>query len=85
MCIRDRADTAEELVTLLESHAEGMPLNDVGATRSDSGDQRDQADERREPYDGITVIEAVCDRAHRRQTVESLEGRVAVLHRRQAQ
>ena len=80
-----RADTAEELVTLLESHAEGMPLNDVGATRSDSGDQRDQADERREPYDGITVIEAVCDRAHRRQTVESLEGRVAVLHRRQAQ
>ena len=80
-----RADTAEELVTLLESHAEGMPLNDVGATRSDSGDQRDQADERRELYDGITVIEAVCDRAHRRQTVESLEGRVAVLHRRQAQ
>lgn len=80
-----RADTAEELVTLLESHAEGMPLNDVGATSLGSGDQRDQADERRESYDGITVIEAVCDRAHRRQTVESLEGRVAVLHRRQAQ
>ncbi|WP_296106783.1 2-succinyl-5-enolpyruvyl-6-hydroxy-3-cyclohexene-1-carboxylic-acid synthase [uncultured Corynebacterium sp.] len=80
-----RADTAEELVTLLESHAEGMPLNDGGATRSSSGDQRDQADDRREPYEGITVIEAVCDRAHRRQTVESMEGRVAVLHRRQAQ
>lgn len=80
-----RADTAEELVTLLESHAEGMPLNDVGATRSESGDQRDHAREQYEPYEGITVIEAICDRAHRRQTVESLEGRVAVLHRRQAQ
>ena len=80
-----KADTAEDLVTLLESHAEGMPLNDAGATLSGSGDQRDQADERREPYEGITVIEAVCDRAHRRQTVESLEGRVAVLYRRQAQ
>ena len=80
-----RADTAEELVTLLESHAEGMPLTDVGATRSESGGLPDQARDQYEPYEGITVIEAVCDRAHRRQTVESLEGRVAVLHRSQAQ
>lgn len=86
-----KADTAEELVTLLESHAEGISLGNAEAARLDSSDysdqlyERSQPDEQCEPYEGITVIEAVCDRAHRRQTVESLEGRVAVLNRRQAQ
>ncbi|MEJ4112907.1 thiamine pyrophosphate-binding protein [Corynebacterium kroppenstedtii] len=86
-----KAETAEELVTLLDLHAEGHLLNDADVDGEHGSYSRDDdhasgssegAPDNRGVNTGITVIEAVCDRAHRRCTAESLEGRVAIIHKR---